>query len=146
MDNQTVIITGASTGIGKAITRLFLQKGSNVIMNSSSQENLEKAHAEFGSPNNAILVAGDISRKEVGDRLVKTAVDKYGSVDVLINNAGLFEPKPFLDVEDSDFHYYPISIGQYALALFHSYLDTRNEEKKAHFLRIADWFVANGAV
>lgn len=102
MDNQTVIITGASTGIGKAITELFLKKEYNVIMNSSNQENLEKAHAEFGSPNNAILVAGDISKKEVGERLVKTAVDKYGSVDVLINNAGLFEPKPFLDVEDGD--------------------------------------------
>ncbi len=46
----------------------------------------------------------------------------------------------YIDVEDKKLHYYPISIGQYALAVFHSWLDTKDEEKKAHFLRIADWF------
>lgn len=106
MENQTVIVTGASTGIGKAIARLFLKKGHNVIMNSSSQSNLEVAHAEFGSPTNAILVAGDISDKEVGKKLIKTAVDRFGSVDVLINNAGVFQPKPFLDVENDDLDKY----------------------------------------
>lgn len=102
MDNQTAIISGASTGIGKAITELFLEKGYQVVMNSSSQENLEKAHAAFGSPNNALLVAGDISQKSVADQLIKAAVDKYGSVDVMINNAGVFAPKPFLEVEESE--------------------------------------------
>ena len=102
MENQTAIITGASTGIGKAIAKLFLEKGYNVIMNSSGRENLEAAHAEFGHPNNAILVVGDISDKEVGLQLVKTAVDKYGSVDVLVNNAGVFQPKPFLEVMGDD--------------------------------------------
>ncbi|MDW3192671.1 MAG: SDR family oxidoreductase [Cytophagales bacterium] len=102
MDQQTAIITGASTGIGKSITQLFLKEGYHVVMNSSSQENLEKAHAAFGSPNNAVLVAGDISRRAVADQLVKTAVDKFGSVDVLINNAGVFTPKPFLEVDESE--------------------------------------------
>ena len=102
MDNQTAIITGASTGIGKAITRLFLEKAYNVIMNSSSLSNLEKAHAEFDSPNNALLVAGNIADKATGEKLVKTAIDKFGSVDVLINNAGIFHPKPFLDVAEED--------------------------------------------
>jgi len=49
----------------------------------------------------------------------------------------------YIDVEDKSLHYYPISIGQYALAVFHSWLDTKEEEKKAHFLRIADWFYNN---
>ena len=102
MNNQTAIITGASTGIGQAITELFLEQGYNVIMNSSSLENLEKAHASFGSPNNASLVPGDISKQVVGELLVKTAVDKYGSVDVLINNAGVFAPKPFLEVGEDE--------------------------------------------
>ena len=102
MENQTVIVTGASTGIGKAITRLFLENGHNVIMNSSNLSKLEQAHAEFDSPRNAILVAGDIAHKAVGQQLVKTAVDRFGSVDVLINNAGVFQPKPFLEVQDAD--------------------------------------------
>ncbi len=49
----------------------------------------------------------------------------------------------YIDVEEKRLHYYPISIGQYALAVFHSWLDTGSAEKKAHFLRIADWFCQN---
>jgi len=49
----------------------------------------------------------------------------------------------YIDVEDSKLHYYPISIGQYGLAVFHSYLDTKSEEKKFYFLKIAEWFFNN---
>lgn len=49
----------------------------------------------------------------------------------------------YIDVEEKKLHYYPISIGQYALAVYHSYLDTNDDEKKAHFLRIAEWFYNN---
>lgn len=49
----------------------------------------------------------------------------------------------YIDVEEKKLHYYPISIGQYALAIFHSYLDTKSKEKKAQFLRIAAWFYNN---
>ena len=49
----------------------------------------------------------------------------------------------YIDVEDTKLHYYPISIGQYGLAIFHSWLKTHSEEKRAHFLRIADWFMNN---
>lgn len=47
----------------------------------------------------------------------------------------------YIDVEEEKIHYYPISIGQYGLAVFHAWLKTGSEEKKAHFLRIADWFM-----
>ena len=49
----------------------------------------------------------------------------------------------YIDVEEAKLHYYPITIGQYALAVFHAYLDTEEEAHKAHFLRIADWFCAH---
>ena len=102
MKNKTVIITGASTGIGKAITKHFLEKGSNVIMNSSNEDNLRKAHEDFGSPSNAFYLAGDISKRETGQKLVSLALEKFNSVDILINNAGVFYPKPFLDVQEDD--------------------------------------------
>ena len=102
MDNLTVIVTGASTGIGKEIARLFLNRGHNVILNASNEGNLAAAYAEFGSPNNATLLVGDIADKAVGDKLVKLAIDKYGSIDVLVNNAGVFQPKPFLEVDHRD--------------------------------------------
>ena len=102
MKNKTVIITGASSGIGKAIAKHFIEKGSNVVMNSSNEENLKKTYEEFGSPSNAVYFAGDISKRETGQNLTDLALRKFNSVDVLINNAGAFEPKPFLDVEDED--------------------------------------------
>ena len=102
MSKLTVIITGASSGIGKAIAGNFLDKGHYVVMNSSNADNLTGTYQEFGSPANAVAVAGDTGQKDVGETLVSTAVDRFGSVDVLINNAGLFESKPFLDVEEKD--------------------------------------------
>ncbi|MFT6443594.1 MAG: NAD(P)-dependent dehydrogenase (short-subunit alcohol dehydrogenase family) [Crocinitomicaceae bacterium] len=102
MKNKTVIITGASTGIGKEIANYFIAHESNVVMNSSNEENLRKAYNEFGSPSNAIYLAGDISKQETGQKLVNLAMEKFNSVDVLINNAGVFAPKPFLDVDEND--------------------------------------------
>lgn len=106
MNKKTVIVTGASTGIGKAISKHFLQKGWNLVINSASRENLEKALNEFGSPHQVKMVAGDISKKTVGEELVATAIKYFGAVDVLINNAGIFAPKNFLEVEENDLDRY----------------------------------------
>lgn len=102
MKNKTVIITGASTGIGKEIARHFITRGSNVVMNSSNEENLKKAYMELGSPSSAVYLAGDIGKQETGQKLVDLAMRKFNSVDVLVNNAGVFYPKPFLDVNEDD--------------------------------------------
>ncbi|MEJ5962766.1 SDR family NAD(P)-dependent oxidoreductase [Pedobacter immunditicola] len=99
---KTIIITGASSGIGKGIAKLFIDQKWNVVLNSLSEDKLNKTFEEFGSPENAILVAGDIGDKGTGQKLVDTALERFGAVDVLVNNAGVFEPKPFLDVEESD--------------------------------------------
>ncbi len=99
---KTIIITGASSGIGKGIARLFIAQNWNVLLNSSSEEKLKRAFEEFGSPANTILVAGDIGEKSTGEKLVEAALQHFGTVDVLVNNAGIFEPKPFLDVEEND--------------------------------------------
>ena len=102
MKVKTVIITGASSGIGKAIAKLFIDKGSNVVMNAANEERLRETYREFGSPQNAIFVAGDVSQKSVGKRMVEAALEAFGSVDVLINNAGIFQPKPFLEVQEEE--------------------------------------------
>jgi NAD(P)-dependent dehydrogenase (short-subunit alcohol dehydrogenase family) len=102
MKNKTVIITGASSGIGKAIAKYFIEKGSNVVMNSSNEENVRNTYEEFGSPSNAIYFAGDVSKQTTGQQLVELALEKFNTIDVLINNAGVFAPKPFLDVKDED--------------------------------------------
>ncbi|TWI80117.1 NAD(P)-dependent dehydrogenase (short-subunit alcohol dehydrogenase family) [Lacibacter cauensis] len=106
MRKKTVIVTGASTGIGKAISKTFLDKGWNVVMNSATKQNLQNTFEEFSSPENVKVVVGDVSKQAVCDEMVATALQHFGAVDVLINNAGVFAPKGFLDVEEADLDRY----------------------------------------
>lgn len=101
MKTQTIIVTGASTGIGKAVAATFLQHGHNVVINSANEANLAATYNELGHHDRLVMVAGDISLKATGQQLVAAALARFGAVDVLVNNAGIFEPKPFLDVEEA---------------------------------------------
>jgi NAD(P)-dependent dehydrogenase (short-subunit alcohol dehydrogenase family) len=101
MKKQTIIITGASSGIGKALAHYFLTKGDNVVINSSTASKLKQTYDELGGGDNLAFGPGDIRNKAVGELLVKTAVDRFGTADVLINNAGIFEPRPFLVVDEA---------------------------------------------
>ncbi|MFG4003128.1 glucose dehydrogenase [Flavobacterium aquidurense] len=101
MKKQTVIVTGAASGIGKGIAKYFLDRGDNVVINSLTPSALENAYNEFGAGDNLAMFAGDVSKKQTGEQLVKIALEKFGSVDVLINNAGIFESKPFLEVDEA---------------------------------------------
>ncbi len=101
MSTQTVIVTGASSGIGKEIARYFLEKGDNVVINSATAAKLEETYRELGAGPNLARVAGNVGDKATGDLLVRTAVERFGSADVLINNAGIYETKPFLEVDEA---------------------------------------------
>lgn len=105
-DAQTVILTGASSGIGLATARAFLEHGANLVLNSRNADRLDAAYRELGRPDNATLVAGDISDKAVGMNLADVAIQSFGGIDVLVNNAGIFSPKPFLDVDEADIDRY----------------------------------------
>lgn len=106
MEAKRVIITGASTGIGRAMAQHFLSKGHLLVINSENEERLQATAQDLGHSDRLITVAGDISQRSVGERLVEAAINAYGGVDVLINNAGVFAPKPFLQVEESDLERY----------------------------------------
>lgn len=101
MKKQTIIVTGASSGIGKEIARYFLEKGDNVVINSASADKLESVYRELGGGANLAMVAGDVSEKITGEKLTAVGIEKFGSVDVLVNNAGIFETKPFLEVDEA---------------------------------------------
>ena len=109
--NEPVLITGASTGIGQAVARAFLDRGYDLVINSRDPGRLDASYESLGRPDNVLLVAGDVSDKAVGQRMVDAALEKFGRVDVLVNNAGVFSPKPFLDVEEADLdRYYAINL------------------------------------
>src|SRR5579863_10220687 len=101
MKKQTVIVTGASSGIGFGIAKYFLERADNVVINSADAGKLQTAYLELGAGENLALVAGDVSIKATGTALAAKALEQFGSIDVLVNNAGLFERKPFLEVEES---------------------------------------------
>ncbi|MGN8071084.1 SDR family NAD(P)-dependent oxidoreductase [Mucilaginibacter sp. SG564] len=101
MKKQTVIVTGASSGIGKEIARYFLEKGDNVVINSTTAHKLEQVFNELGAGDNLAMVAGNVSHKQTGEQLVAKAIEKFGSADVLVNNAGIFETRPFLEVDEA---------------------------------------------
>src|SRR6267154_3608155 len=90
-DQKTAIVTGASQGIGAGLVDAFLKRGYNVVGNS---RNITKANPLPASANLA-LVDGDIGNPKTAAKIVDTAVSRFGRVDVLINNAGIFIPKPF---------------------------------------------------
>lgn len=100
MKKQTVIVTGASSGIGLEIARYFLDRGDNVVINSQTETKLQQVYNELGAGENLAMVAGSVADKTVGEKLAKTALEKFGSIDVLVNNAGIYENKPFLEVTE----------------------------------------------
>lgn len=99
---ESVLITGATQGLGFDMARGFLAAGSNVVLNGRHPEKLARAAAQLGGGSRVVTVAGDIGDAETGRRMVAAAVAKFGRVDVLVNNAGIFEPKPFFEVEEAD--------------------------------------------
>ncbi len=101
-DSRTVLITGGSSGIGLDAARAFHARGANVLLNGRNEEKLAAAAATFDDTSHVATVAGNVGEKKTGQEMVRTAVERFGSVDVLINSAGIFEPKPFLDYTEDD--------------------------------------------
>ena len=95
---KTVIVTGASQGIGAAVVQAFLDRGYNVVATSRSV-----SKAGFASSPNLALVDGDIGQPATAERVAQTAISKFGSIDHLVNNAGIFSAKPFTDYTADEF-------------------------------------------
>ncbi|RBQ06744.1 SDR family NAD(P)-dependent oxidoreductase [Pedobacter miscanthi] len=101
MKAKTILVTGASSGIGKGIAGYFLANGYNVVINSTTAHKLQQVFLELGGGENLAMVVGGIGLKATGEEMVKIALEKFGSVDILVNNAGLFETRPFLEVDEA---------------------------------------------
>jgi NAD(P)-dependent dehydrogenase (short-subunit alcohol dehydrogenase family) len=98
-NSRTVIVTGASQGIGAGVVQAFLERGYNVVANS---RNITKSGA-FRPSEKLALVDGNIGETAVAAKVVETAIEKFGSVDALVNNAGIFFTKPFTEYSAEDF-------------------------------------------
>lgn len=96
---RTAIVTGASSGIGLGLTTSLVERGYRVVANS---RRITQAGTLVASESLA-LVDGDIALPATAERLVDTALSRFGGLDLLVNNAGVFIPKPFTDYTTEDF-------------------------------------------
>jgi NAD(P)-dependent dehydrogenase (short-subunit alcohol dehydrogenase family) len=99
VQHKTVIVTGASQGIGAAVVKVFLDRGYNVV---GTSRNIEKRN-ELPRVDNLAVVGGDIGQAATAARVLETAVKRFGRIDALVNNAGIFIVKPFTDYTPEDF-------------------------------------------
>src|SRR5688572_11509039 len=98
-----VIITGASSGIGLDIARAFLSQGAKVILNARDEAKLARARATLGAAaERTFVVAGAIGEPSTAARIAEVARQQLGGVDVLVNNAGIFAVKSFLESSAAD--------------------------------------------
>lgn len=101
-NQNTVVITGASSGIGLGLAEAFLRRGYNVVGNARTEERLAAAAAHLDHSPRFLGVAGDIGERGTAQRVIDRAVERYGAVDVLANNAGIFIAKPFAEYSEQE--------------------------------------------
>jgi len=99
---KTVLITGASSGIGYAVAEAFLKLGANVVLNARNEEKLLQAVEKLGETDKIVAIPGEIGNKKTSQKMVQEALRKFGRVDILVNNAGMYKPKPFTEYTEQD--------------------------------------------
>ena len=97
-ERKTAIVTGASGGIGSGLVQAFLNEGYGVVATS-----LDASKKLTGSPS-IVVVDGDIGKQETALKVVQAANERFGRVDVLVNNAGILRTKPFVEFTTDDFN------------------------------------------
>lgn len=95
---KTMIVTGAAKGIGAGVTNAFIDRGYNVVANS-----LNITASSFAGTDRVAVVRGDIGDPATAHEIASTAVDIFGSIDGVVNNAGIFMTKPFTEYTAEDF-------------------------------------------
>ena len=92
---RTAIITGASSGIGLAVAETFVREGINVVLNGRTEDKLFQSASQINQPDRVTTVVADITLPETADKIIAGAVERFGQIDILINNAGTFHSKSF---------------------------------------------------
>src|SRR5215469_14148669 len=95
---KTAVVTGAQQGIGAGLVDGFLKEGYNVVATSLAATQSRSASSSL------VLVDGDISKKETAANTVEAAIRHFATIDVLVNNAGIYYVKPFTDYTAEDFN------------------------------------------
>lgn len=102
--DKIAIVTGGGSGIGKQVAVQLVAQGAKVVINGRNEEKLSEAARQIDASGASVAaVAADIAQPSTARKLVEAATQKFGGVDILINNAGVFAPKPFLEQTEAEY-------------------------------------------
>jgi D-sorbitol dehydrogenase (acceptor) len=96
LQDKVAIVTGAASGIGEAVTKRFLGEGAKVVVVDLKDE-AELAQRFSDTPDRVLAIKADVTQREDIERIVASSVAKFGGIDILFNNAALFDMRPILD-------------------------------------------------
>ncbi len=102
LKNKVAIITGSTTGIGRGIAELFVKEGAKVVVNSTTQKKCDKVASEIEGNGEAVGIAADVSKEDQVKNLVEKTVEKFGKLDIMVNNAGILNFSPLTDLSEKD--------------------------------------------
>jgi NAD(P)-dependent dehydrogenase (short-subunit alcohol dehydrogenase family) len=103
LDGKTCIVTGAGKGFGRTIAEVFRSNGARLALITRSHEDVKSIESRFSmEKNNVLVMCGDVSKRGVVEEFVELTIHKFGSVDVLVNNAGIRFRKAFLEIRTEE--------------------------------------------
>ena len=103
-ENKVAVITGGTRGIGKAIAKIFAQNGYNLVINYVSENtDIESLEKEIKNNNEILFVRANVSKFDEAENLIKNAIQRFGKIDVLVNNAGITRDNLILRMKEEDF-------------------------------------------
>ncbi len=109
LNGKLTLVTGSTAGIGHAIAAALAREGAHVIVNGRTQEAVDRVVAELAGTGSGGVegFAGDLGTPEVAEALV----ERFPGVEILVNNLGIFEPKPFEEIDDADWrHFFDVNV------------------------------------
>lgn len=103
LEGKIAVITGAARGIGRACAERFLADGAKVVVADIDEARLAETATAIGTRDNVHVVVTDVSKKEQVEALIAAAVERFGRIDIMVNNAGIAKVQDFLDITKADY-------------------------------------------